>query len=153
MRRRVARKLFLVNHRGCNRVFHVMILTSSEAQPVDTHSYFYSERAGSAIVSKVTHQVSCAASTRDRVLVADPSQNITAGIAGVLSAFPADKRPSAGLHDVVGTAISLNTPLGSSIAMATLWSGESSRIYWRCRAQLAYRSSPAGHRVARYHLG
>jgi len=51
-------------------------------------------------------------------------QNITAGIAGVLSSYPADKRPSGGLKDVVATAVSLSTPLGMSIAMATIWTGQ-----------------------------
>jgi len=58
-------------------------------------------------------------------------QNITAGIAGILSSYPADKRPSSGLKDVVGTAVSLSTPLGMSIAMAAIWTGNSA-IHGHC---------------------
>lgn len=75
---------------------------------------------------KVTHQVS----SIDRVSrdeEADPRQNITAGIAGVLSSFPADKRPSAASRDTVASAVHLDNPLGMCIAMATVWTGASLR--------------------------
>lgn len=50
-------------------------------------------------------------------------QNFTAGIAGLLSLFPADKRPSSHLKDVVASAVRLDTPLGMTIALATVLSG------------------------------
>lgn len=52
-------------------------------------------------------------------------QNITAGIAGLLSLFPADKRPSMALQDVVASSVPLNTPFGMTIALASVWSGTS----------------------------
>ncbi|EIW73123.1 hypothetical protein M231_06039 [Tremella mesenterica] len=78
----------------------------------DVHSYFYNipkDDAPVAIV-KVTHM------------------NVTAGIAALLSLFPADKRPTAALGDVVASAVRLDTPLGMSIALASLWSAAGFRM-------------------------
>lgn len=60
---------------------------------------------------------------------------MTAGIAGLLSLFPASKRPSAGLNDVVASSVRLDTPLGMTIALAAIWSGKTlplaeRRIWW-----------------------
>jgi hypothetical protein len=51
------------------------------------------------------------------------SQNFTAGIAGLLSLFPADKRPSGAIRDVVASSVKLETPFGMTIAMASVYSG------------------------------
>lgn len=50
-------------------------------------------------------------------------QALTAGIAGLLSLFPAHKRPSPTSKDVVASCIPLNEPVGLSLALASLWSG------------------------------
>ena len=50
-------------------------------------------------------------------------KNFTAGIAGLLALFPADKRPSAARRDVVASAIPLTEPIGLTIALASIWSG------------------------------
>lgn len=51
---------------------------------------------------------------------------MTAGIAGLLSAFPADKRPTAG--DVVGSSVHIDTPFGMTIALAAVWCGAGLRL-------------------------
>lgn len=56
------------------------------------------------------------------------AQNITAGIAGLLSIFPADKRPSSAQKDVVASHVSLNTPFGMTVALASIWSGAGFRF-------------------------
>ncbi|WVQ64344.1 uncharacterized protein L199_002506 [Kwoniella botswanensis] len=76
----------------------------------DVHSYYYSEQGGETVITKVTHI------------------NVTAGIASLLSLFPADKRPSAALHDTVASAVPLTTPLGMTIALASVWTGASFRL-------------------------
>nr|XP_031862082.1 uncharacterized protein CI109_002495 [Kwoniella shandongensis]KAA5529154.1 hypothetical protein CI109_002495 [Kwoniella shandongensis] len=77
----------------------------------DVHSYFYSAGGdGKPVVVKATHL------------------NFTAGMAALLSIFPADKRPSAVLHDTVASAVRLDTPLGMTIALATVWTGASFRL-------------------------
>ncbi|WVW81314.1 hypothetical protein I302_103305 [Kwoniella bestiolae CBS 10118] len=81
-----------------------------ESHYVDVHSYYYSEDGGEVVVNKVTHI------------------NVTAGIASLLSLFPADKRPSAALHDTVASAVPLTTPLGMTIALASVWTGASFRL-------------------------
>jgi long-chain acyl-CoA synthetase len=48
--------------------------------------------------------------------------NLTAGVAGVMSLFPADKRPTS--LDVVGSSIRLDTPFGMTVALASIYSGE-----------------------------
>jgi len=48
--------------------------------------------------------------------------NMTAGIAGLLSLFPADKRPTAA--DVVGSSIRLDTPFGMTVALASVYTGK-----------------------------
>ncbi|WVQ82846.1 hypothetical protein IAT38_004981 [Cryptococcus sp. DSM 104549] len=83
-----------------------------EAQFTDVHSYFYSETksADKPAILKATHL------------------NITAGMASTLSLFPADKRPSGALKDVVASAVRLDTPLGMTIAMASIWNGAGFRL-------------------------
>ncbi|UOH79436.1 hypothetical protein LQV05_000441 [Cryptococcus neoformans] len=78
----------------------------------DVHSYYYSESddAEKPVIVKVTHM------------------NVTAGIASLLSIFPADKRPSSKLHDVVASAVRLDTPLGMTIALASIWNGAGYRM-------------------------
>ncbi|TYJ57458.1 hypothetical protein B9479_001775 [Cryptococcus floricola] len=78
----------------------------------DVHSYYYSETDDpeAPAVLKVTHL------------------NATAGIASLLSIFPADKRPSNKLHDVVASAVRLDTPLGMTIALASIWNGAEFRL-------------------------
>ncbi|WVR03122.1 hypothetical protein IAU60_000112 [Kwoniella sp. DSM 27419] len=73
----------------------------------DVHSYFYvgDQADKSPVVVKATHM------------------NFTAGIASLLSLFPADKRPSSLLRDTVASAVPLNTPLGLTIALASVWTG------------------------------
>ncbi|ORX35025.1 hypothetical protein BD324DRAFT_609750 [Kockovaella imperatae] len=81
----------------------------------DVHSYFYKlqeddEDEVPPEIAKVTHL------------------NITAGVAGVLSIFPPDKRPSAALRDVVASSVRLDTPFGMTIALASIWCGASFRF-------------------------
>ncbi|WWC57626.1 uncharacterized protein I303_100158 [Kwoniella dejecticola CBS 10117] len=76
----------------------------------DVHSYYYSTQNNQTVTTKVTHI------------------NVTAGIASLLSLFPADKRPSAALHDTVASAVPLTTPLGMTIALSTVWTGASFRL-------------------------
>lgn len=78
----------------------------------DVHSYYYSESENpeKPIIVKVTHM------------------NVTAGIASLLSIFPADKRPSGKLRDVVASAVRLDTPLGMTIALASIWNGAGYRM-------------------------
>ncbi|WVQ72284.1 hypothetical protein IAR50_001834 [Cryptococcus sp. DSM 104548] len=78
----------------------------------DVHSYYYSETANpeAPAILKVTHL------------------NVTAGIASLLSIFPADKRPSNKLNDVVASAVRLDTPLGMTIALACIWNGAGFRL-------------------------
>ncbi|KAI9633181.1 uncharacterized protein MKK02DRAFT_18555 [Dioszegia hungarica] len=75
-------------------------------QPNDIHSFFYSSAdiGAEPTITKFTHL------------------NFTAGIAAFLSSFPADKRPSAHKNDVVASAEPLTTPVGMSIALASIWS-------------------------------
>lgn len=56
-------------------------------------------------------------------MVSLTQQNMTSGIAGLLSAFPADKRPTAA--DVVGSTVRIDSPFGMTIAVASVWTGES----------------------------
>jgi long-chain acyl-CoA synthetase len=56
---------------------------------------------------------------------ADTAQNFTAGIAGFLSSFPADKRPSGLKNDLIASSEPLATPIGMTIALAAIWSGQS----------------------------
>ncbi|ORY27329.1 hypothetical protein BCR39DRAFT_560061 [Naematelia encephala] len=80
----------------------------------DTHSYFYHQSEnGDVQITKFTHL------------------NITAGIAGTLSLFPADKRPSRTLKDVVASAVRLDTPFGMTLAVASIWSGAGFRMLGR----------------------
>ncbi|KAL7423590.1 hypothetical protein Q5752_001170 [Cryptotrichosporon argae] len=81
-----------------------------QAGYADTHSFFYSGSPESPVVVKLTHL------------------NFTAGMAGLLSLFPADKRPSSAQKDVVASAVSLATPLGMTIALASVWSGAGLRL-------------------------
>ncbi|OCF34867.1 hypothetical protein I316_03413 [Kwoniella heveanensis BCC8398] len=85
---------------------------TQEAHYEDVHSYYYAEGKEDErpIVVKATHL------------------NMTAGIASLLSLFPADKRPSAALHDTVASAVPLNTPLGMTIALASVWTGAGFRM-------------------------
>lgn len=78
----------------------------------DVHSYFWSlpEAGEKPHVVKVTHM------------------NATAGIAGLLSIFPADKRPAGYNGDVVASAVRIDTPFGMTIALASVWSGAGFRI-------------------------
>ncbi|WRT63250.1 uncharacterized protein IL334_000153 [Kwoniella shivajii] len=94
------------------------IAESSEAEKLDKqqshygdiHSYYYSEKDDQISVVKATHL------------------NVTAGIASLLSLFPADKRPTAALHDTVASAVPLTTPLGMTIALASVWTGAGFRL-------------------------
>jgi long-chain acyl-CoA synthetase len=83
----------------------------------DTHSYFYAEDGS---VVKTTHL------------------NMTAGIAGLLSLFPADKRPTSA--DVIGSSVRLDTPFGMTIALAAVFTGElivgAEVLTLRCRLPL-----------------
>ncbi|KAL1408830.1 hypothetical protein Q8F55_005644 [Vanrija albida] len=78
----------------------------------DVHSYFFSlpEAGEKPHVVKVTHM------------------NATAGIAGLLSIFPADKRPAGYNNDVVASAVRIDTPFGMTIALAAVWSGAGLRL-------------------------
>ncbi|BEJ13701.1 hypothetical protein CspHIS471_0308750 [Cutaneotrichosporon sp. HIS471] len=51
---------------------------------------------------------------------------ITAGMAGIMALFPADKRP--GPRDIVASTLSLNTPFGLTLALATVWCGSGLRL-------------------------
>lgn len=51
---------------------------------------------------------------------------MTAGMAGIMALFPADKRPSP--RDVVASTLSLNTPFGLTLALATVWCGAGLRL-------------------------
>ncbi len=55
-------------------------------------------------------------------------QNITAGVAGLLSIFPADKRPSATHKDVIASSARLDTPFGMTLALAAIYSGSGFRF-------------------------
>ncbi|WWC90156.1 uncharacterized protein L201_005089 [Kwoniella dendrophila CBS 6074] len=81
-----------------------------ESTYADVHSYYYSDQNDEIVVTKVTHL------------------NVTAGIASLLSLFPADKRPSAALNDTVASAVPLITPLGMTIALASIWTGAGFRL-------------------------
>ncbi|CED84649.1 hypothetical protein [Phaffia rhodozyma] len=50
-------------------------------------------------------------------------QNVTSGIASVLSLFPAHKRPSPATNDMVVSCIPLAQPVGITLALASIWSG------------------------------
>ncbi|WVN88510.1 uncharacterized protein L203_103721 [Cryptococcus depauperatus CBS 7841] len=78
----------------------------------DVHSYYYAETEdlGKPLIVKATHL------------------NVTAGITSLLALFPADKRPSRVLHDVVASAVRLDTPLGMTIALASIWNGAGFRM-------------------------
>ncbi|WWC67281.1 uncharacterized protein I206_101189 [Kwoniella pini CBS 10737] len=76
----------------------------------DVHSFYYAQQNDQTVVTKVTHL------------------NVTAGIASLLSSFPADKRPSAALNDTVASAVPLTTPLGMTIALSAVWTGASFRL-------------------------
>lgn len=94
-------------------------------QPNDIHSFFYSSAdiGAEPTITKFTHLVSFPGAHfegPDKLT----SQNFTAGIAAFLSSFPADKRPSAHKNDVVASAEPLTTPVGMSIALASIWSGQ-----------------------------
>ncbi len=54
------------------------------------------------------------------------TQNITSGIAGILSTFPADKRPTAALKDAIGTDVDVNKPFGMSLLFTAIYAGETS---------------------------
>lgn len=51
---------------------------------------------------------------------------MTAGMAGIMALFPADKRPTS--RDVVASVASLNTPFGLSLALASVWCGAGFRL-------------------------
>ncbi|GMK53536.1 hypothetical protein CspeluHIS016_0101220 [Cutaneotrichosporon spelunceum] len=51
---------------------------------------------------------------------------MTAGIAGIMALFPADKRP--GPRDIVASTMSLNTPFGLALALAAVWCGSGLRL-------------------------
>jgi long-chain acyl-CoA synthetase len=53
-----------------------------------------------------------------------PPQNITAGTAGILSTFPADKRPTASLKDTIATDVDVNKPFGISLLLTAIYAGE-----------------------------
>lgn len=65
---------------------------------------------------------------------------MTAGMAGLMALFPADKRPTA--CDTVGSVVSLNTPFGLSLALATVWSGAGLRIIGATAATWDAESDP-----------
>ncbi|KAK8844727.1 hypothetical protein IAR55_006577 [Kwoniella newhampshirensis] len=64
------------------------------------------------------------------VAESEKSEQVTvrAGMAALLSIFPADKRLSAALHDTVASAVRLDTPLGMTIALASVWTGAGFRL-------------------------
>jgi len=53
------------------------------------------------------------------------NENITAGAAGFLSTFPADKRPTAALKDTIGSGIDINTPFGLTLLLTSVYAGAS----------------------------
>lgn len=53
---------------------------------------------------------------------------LTAGIAGILSLFPAHKRPSTASKDTVASCLGLEQPVGLALALAAIWSGALRRL-------------------------
>lgn len=113
-----------------------LFVSTASSAPSDIHSLAYLPRGrdhSNPHLLEITNQASYSPLISPFTTAPNPKtcsifQNLTAGMAACLSAFPASLRPAPQMKDAIQSCVDINEPFGLGLMLASLHSGQWSRL-------------------------